>query len=234
MDEPTYYDPAGRPYRVRNGVSEWLDHDPSGAASPTVKSAGPSGGLEYASLGRRFGAAVIDFLVVTVIAVATALIVGLLAGGVAVMLDVPVEPLVRRLEQGSLASKVFAVVAWVSFFTVAAAVHGSTPGKMMLGMTVRSDRGGPCSLAQAYLRSIYLLVDGLVFCIPALMSMKTSRQRKRIGDRVARTVVVMTRSVPENRRRSMSRFVGACALACLCYSTIVGFAYVGDAAGWWV
>ncbi len=68
--------------------------------------------------------------------------------------------------------------------------HGQTFGMQLLGLRVISKDGGPASMLQLFVRGVLLIVDTLVFGLVGLITMMASRYHQRVGDHVARTLVV--------------------------------------------
>ncbi len=67
---------------------------------------------------------------------------------------------------------------------------GVTPGMLVMGLRIETLRGGPPT-ARAYLiRWVLLTVDGLLLGLVAVVSIAATHRRQRIGDLVARTLVV--------------------------------------------
>ncbi len=75
---------------------------------------------------------------------------------------------------------------------------GQTPGKRALALRVVSDRGVPITAAQAVLRNLVRVVDGLVpFCfLLGLSSMLMTRKFQRLGDLAAGTMVIVEERRP--------------------------------------
>jgi uncharacterized RDD family membrane protein YckC len=68
--------------------------------------------------------------------------------------------------------------------------NGVTPGMLVMGLRVQTLRGGRPK-ARAYLiRWVLLTVDGLLLGLVAVVSIVATKRRQRIGDLVARTLVV--------------------------------------------
>jgi uncharacterized RDD family membrane protein YckC len=68
---------------------------------------------------------------------------------------------------------------------------GQTFGMMLLRLRVISKLGGgKASMAQLFVRGIFLIIDTLVFGLVGLITMVSSRYRQRVGDHAAGTVVV--------------------------------------------
>ncbi|MFQ3633366.1 RDD family protein [Roseiflexus sp.] len=68
-------------------------------------------------------------------------------------------------------------------------LYGATPGKLLLGMHVVKMDGGQCDIKAAVARALFLNIDTMLFGLLAYLSMRPPLYR-RIGDRVAGTIVV--------------------------------------------
>lgn len=81
----------------------------------------------------------------------------------------------------------------LAYFTVCESTWGTTIGKRMLDLRVRTEDGEKPSLTAALVRNVLRVVDGLPYLIPYLLGAIvawTSPRRQRIGDRAAHTVVL--------------------------------------------
>jgi uncharacterized RDD family membrane protein YckC len=67
---------------------------------------------------------------------------------------------------------------------------GATLGKAMAGVQVRMTHGGKCSMGASFLRNLLRIVDAPVGYLVGFFIAIFSKQRQRLGDRVAATVVV--------------------------------------------
>ena len=94
----------------------------------------------------------------------------------------------------------FFVVQW--FYGVLFEVFndGRTPGKAMTNLRVVNSDGTPIRLPASLIRNIVRLVDTLLFCVPAAVSMAMSRGFRRIGDLVADTIVIYTEKHQGSKR----------------------------------
>jgi uncharacterized RDD family membrane protein YckC len=75
--------------------------------------------------------------------------------------------------------------------------NGQTFGMKLLGLRVISKDGGPASMAQLFIRWICLIFDAIPYTWPftglvGFIVILCSRHRQRIGDHLARTLVVST------------------------------------------
>lgn len=70
--------------------------------------------------------------------------------------------------------------------------NGVTPGMLVLGLRVETLRGGPPRARDYLIRWLLFTVDGLLLGLVAVVSIAVTERRQRLGDLVARTVVVRT------------------------------------------
>jgi uncharacterized RDD family membrane protein YckC len=93
------------------------------------------------------------------------------------------------------------LVLATAYYVAFEATVGATPGKLVLGLRVRSLDGGPVGLEAALIRNVLRIVDGFPYLIPYLFGVivmerdeaattgPVSRPKQRLGDRAAHTVV---------------------------------------------
>jgi uncharacterized RDD family membrane protein YckC len=67
---------------------------------------------------------------------------------------------------------------------------GVTPGMLVMGLRVETVRGDAPGVRDYLVRWFLLTVDGLLLGLVAAVSIAVTRRRQRVGDLVARTVVV--------------------------------------------
>jgi len=81
----------------------------------------------------------------------------------------------------------------VAYFTLAEGLWSRTLGKALLGIEVRSLQGDPVAFWQAAVRSVLRPIDELPTLYLLGLALVVSGPRpQRLGDRVARTLVVRT------------------------------------------
>jgi uncharacterized RDD family membrane protein YckC len=127
-------------------------------------------------------------------------------------------------------------VSWLAllmvvFFSVQEALFGATWGKLVAGVCVVDVDGRRPTLGAVLVRNILRLVDYWpLFYVAGIIAALGSPSRQRLGDRVARTLVVRAESaVLAHRSRGEVRrrlAVLACALT-LFVAFCLGFAYYG-------
>ena len=132
-------------------------------------------------VGRRVGAALIDFVVLFVFFLVLAALLGDTESG-----DGGVS---ANLEGAGF-------LVWIAvslaYYGVLEAINGQTVGKRLLGIRVTDDDGTTAPTArQVVIRTLLRLVDGIAFYAVALaVVLATGERRQRIGDLAASTVVV--------------------------------------------
>ncbi|MBV9259721.1 MAG: RDD family protein [Ktedonobacteraceae bacterium] len=124
--------------------------------------------LQYVGVGRRFVALLLD---------------GVLLGVVNGILFL----LLRSVP--FVADVVVSVISVVYIFAMEA-TRGATIGKMMLGLRVVKIDGSPIGWPESIIRNLLRVVDGFAAYLVGAILIWTSPQRQRLGDRVAKTVVV--------------------------------------------
>ena len=78
----------------------------------------------------------------------------------------------------------------LAYFIVLEATQGATLGKMALGLRVTRTDGAPISWTESIIRNLLRIIDGLFVYLIGAILIWTSPLKQRLGDRVAKTVVV--------------------------------------------
>lgn len=86
--------------------------------------------------------------------------------------------------------------AWYFWYWVYRPYHanGQTFGMRALGLRIISKNGGRASMLQLFIRGVLLIVDTLFWGLVGLITIVCSRYRQRVGDHVAKTLVVRART----------------------------------------
>ena len=124
--------------------------------------------MQYVGVGPRFLALLID-----------AIIIGVVGGILGVIF---------RNSPG-LSGGVTGLLA-LAYFIVLEATQGATLGKMALGLRVTRTDGAPISWTESIIRNLLRIIDGLFVYLVGAILIWTSPLKQRLGDRVAKTVVV--------------------------------------------
>ena len=84
-----------------------------------------------------------------------------------------------------------ALVVYLWYWVIRPHSHqGQTFGMQLLALRVISKDGGPASTVQFFVRGVLLIVDTFFFGLVGLITMTASRYHQRVGDHMARTLVV--------------------------------------------
>ncbi|PSL08553.1 putative RDD family membrane protein YckC [Haloactinopolyspora alba] len=87
---------------------------------------------------------------------------------------------------------------WIGVLVVWQGLTGRTIGKSLTNMRTVDANGRPCGIGRAAARWVLLIVDAFPYIIPMLVGFITavsSPDRRRVGDRVAKTWVVRADAV---------------------------------------
>jgi uncharacterized RDD family membrane protein YckC len=139
--------------------------------------------MKYVSVGRRFGALVVDIVV-------------------SLVWSIPLSQSTRiETVSGSYYSFglrgwhfVAALAIWLVYATAFEAALGATPGKLAVGIRVVDADGKRITARQAIVRNVARIIDAFPWFIPYLLGaifVWNSPTRQRLGDRWANTVVVV-------------------------------------------
>ncbi|UCE73613.1 MAG: RDD family protein [Methanomassiliicoccales archaeon] len=139
----------------------------------------------YATHSQRFVAFLIDMILISV-----AIIILFIIGGIIGLYDLTdiLAP------QNLVWLWAFALWLWVAqavYFTIFEGWWGQTPGKRMIRIIVSTDEREKCGFMDAFTRNVVRLLDTvLFFYIISVIMMSIYPKKQRIGDMVAKTVVL--------------------------------------------
>ncbi|MBE3559252.1 MAG: RDD family protein [Ktedonobacteraceae bacterium] len=117
---------------------------------------------------------------------------------VAILLDAILLGVVGSII-GALFSRVPGLVGAINtiiffgYYIVMEATQGATLGKMVMGLRVVRQDGGPISWSESVIRNLLRIIDGLFFYLVGAILVWNSPWRQRLGDRAAKTLVIRTR-----------------------------------------
>lgn len=81
-------------------------------------------------------------------------------------------------------------VVWFIYFPIAESIRGQTLGKLLVGLRVVSKNGRPISFGQAFKRHLVDMIDFFFFGIVAVIIIKNTPDHQRLGDLLAKTIVI--------------------------------------------
>jgi uncharacterized RDD family membrane protein YckC len=133
-------------------------------------------GKNYVGLGLRFVALIIDGIILGILGY----LIGAVTGGT--------SGAGFQLEGGP--AFLYYLLSFL-YYILMEAFMGGTVGKMALGMRVELEDGSPITIGASIIRNLLRIVDFLPFAyILGMIMISTSPLKQRLGDRVAKTVVV--------------------------------------------
>ena len=165
--------------------------------------------VQYATLGWRAAAVLIDTLIVllassVVLAVLTAL--GVLDLGLSQAFTVEDIVVASRAVPGWLTLVEYGIV--FVYFTLFE-LTGATPGKRVFKLTVLAEDGSRAGAGAVVIRNAVRLPEMYLLYIPSAISCAVSSRRKRLGDFAGRTVVVRRAPAPYPGRAGARPQAGA-------------------------
>ena len=142
---------------------------------------------DYANLGSRIVAIIIDLIILSLVVVIIALPLGLLAGLSAI--GNPTQLFAAR-SAFFVAFMVLNVLVWLLYFTYFEGTSGQTLGKKIMGIKVVKENGDQPSFMDALIRTILRIIDGIAFYLVGFIVILVSEKKQRLGDMAAGTIVV--------------------------------------------
>jgi len=181
----------------------------------------PPGEIKGVAFWPRVAARVIDFIVHYMVSIVAAFFLAILlviaAGGH------PSPQLSERMRHTGIAVFAFSLLGSIAYEIVCEGVHGSTLGKLALGLVVVQEDGTPCRINSAVIRSFAYLVDALFFGLIGYLAMKGSPQMQRHGDQWANTMVCKRSAIQTNNLRGGGQFAMALFLAAMLDAAFIIF-----------
>jgi uncharacterized RDD family membrane protein YckC len=83
----------------------------------------------------------------------------------------------------------------IIYFPFLEGYTGQTLGKRLMGIRVAPVSGGDLEMSQAFIRRLFDFVDLMFFGLVGLLVMSRSDINQRVGDKVAKTVVILHREI---------------------------------------
>lgn len=131
---------------------------------------------QYPTIGKRAGEAAIDYAIVW----AALLTYGLTFGQPEEGGEYKVEGIAALLP----------LLFWFLYFPLVEGLTGQTFGKRLMGIRVVKLNGGKVGIWDSFVRRLFDMVDLMFFGLVAILVMRNSKEKQRIGDLVAKTMVI--------------------------------------------
>jgi len=165
--------------------------------------------VESAGFGIRLAGRLIDYAPTFVASLMSGVVLAFIAGVIAVSRKPPDSEVLDPMMTKSVLTVLGTLLATTFYHAFSESIGGASLGKRLLGLEVVDEDLQPATLTQGWKRNLAFFVDGFFFGLVAYNAMEKSPTRQRIGDRWAKTRVVMRRSLPPALRRPTPIFVFA-------------------------
>ena len=152
--------------------------------------------VEYASLGWRFAAVLVDTVVLfglLIIAMMVYILVLAAQGRIDPQDPAAVQALSQDLGVSDLMANVVVFGALFVYYAVLESIFGASVGKLVFRMRVVMADGSRPTGSAVIVRNLVRIPEAWLLYIPAGISCLASGRRQRLGDHAARTVVVRRR-----------------------------------------
>jgi uncharacterized RDD family membrane protein YckC len=101
-------------------------------------------------------------------------------------------------------------VIYIGYFTFLEGSKGQTIGKMVTKIKVVREDGKPIDMNQALTRNILRIIDGLFAYLIGAILIWRSDKKQRLGDNIAKTIVVKAWNIKEKRQSRTISLVSEC------------------------
>ena len=182
---------------------------------------GQPGAIPGVGFWPRVGARIIDLLVHYMVVLCASFLFGLLLAVAAIITHQPLPLLTAKLRHMGLMGSLFVLMGSIAYHAICEGVHGSTAGKLALGMVVLQEDGTPCRFKAALIRTLAYFVDALFFGLIGYFAMQKTPQQQRHGDDWAHTIVCKRSAAPPESLRSGTRFFLALMLGAMADAALV-------------
>jgi uncharacterized RDD family membrane protein YckC len=138
---------------------------------------------DYASVGSRIVAILLDHLILVIFAAIIALPLGLRAA----LFSLPVRGPAGLMRGAVLPLGALNFLLWLLYFTYFEGTSGQTLGKRIMGIKVVKEGGEQLTPIEAFIRTIFRIIDGFVLYLIGFILIMVSEKKQRLGDMAACT-----------------------------------------------
>jgi uncharacterized RDD family membrane protein YckC len=149
-------------------------------------------GTEYAGFWKRFGAYIIDWLVMVPVNLVVQLPFGISPFSSGLQPDATIDDLISYFTRVGIASAVTAVLSWLYYALMESSKYQATLGKIVLGIVVTDTNGQRISFGRATGRYFAKIISGIILLIGFIMIAFTEKKQG-LHDIIAGTSVVVKR-----------------------------------------
>lgn len=148
-----------------------------------------------AGFGVRLGAKLLDHLFVAILAIPGAIL------GIIIIESMGMSIARRTMDPATTITYYgLVVVELILYFIIAESVGGVTLGKSKLGLHVVNEDFSTPNPVRIFIRNLFYFVDAAFFGLVAFLVMRSSPLKQRVGDRLAKTVVVYDLQIPHEKK----------------------------------
>ncbi len=142
---------------------------------------------DYASLGSRIVAILLDHLILVIFAAVIALPLGLGSA----LFSLPARG-PAGLMRGAVLAPLGALhfLLWLLYFTYFESSSGQTLGKRIMGIKVVKESGEQLTPIDAFIRTILRIIDGFAVYLLGFILVLVSAKKQRLGDMAVGSIVV--------------------------------------------
>jgi len=142
---------------------------------------------DYADVINRIVAIIIDNVILWVVMFVISLPLGM---GTMMMGSVMNPMAAAQLAGASMIVSILGILIGLGYFVYFEGTTGQTIGKKIVNIKVVREDGKPMDYMTALVRTVLRVIDGIGFYIVGLIVLLASKDKQRIGDMAAKTLVV--------------------------------------------
>jgi len=142
---------------------------------------------DYADVINRIVAIIIDSVILWVVMFVISLPLGM---GTMMMGSVTNPMAAAQLAGASMIVSILGILIGLGYFVYFEGTTGQTIGKKIVNIKVVREDGKPMDYMTALVRTVLRVIDGIGFYIVGLIVLLASKDKQRIGDMAAKTLVV--------------------------------------------
>jgi len=135
--------------------------------------------MEYAGFWMRFGALIIDWLILGVIGFVITMILGITIGVPTALFSglIPISDVVAQTADSGASTASFGIVGWLYYALMESSEHQATVGKKVLGLKVVDEQGARISFLRATGRYLGKWVSSLILGLGYIMAAFTAKKQ---------------------------------------------------------
>lgn len=138
----------------------------------------------------RIVAVIIDSVILFVVMAVISIPFGLSAAMFSMMSGVTDPMAWTTMMFMSSTLSIISFILGLLYFSYFESSSGQTPGKKLLGVKVVKEGGGKVTFGDAIIRNLLRIIDGIAFYLIGFILILVTEKKQRIGDIVAKTLVV--------------------------------------------